>query len=1237
MVGLGAMTTLTLATLGLSLSVAQPLPDQLDILRGADTTPQIQLLLDSSCSMGWDPAPSVCTHYPTAQSTLRGSYQSGSTWYLSRVDQLKAALTGCRTAEDGVLDLWSSRVLFSIREFGGSRTGVLSPFDPTLANLASLETAVMNLPASGGTPLAPAYREAARYFDAFFNDGNTERCRQNYIVVMSDGVGNWGSPVQFDFVSGNTPVEVRDANYCFGSAGSCFPAPPYLDEAAEYLLVNDAGQPADVLSNVTGSQPIRTYTIGFQAPTAADALLRAMAASGDGQAYTATSYEQLSSAFEEIISSIVARARINFNAGTVQTDGLFSGNDVYLSVFRPTEDGHWLGSTKKYCVLPETPTDQSCLFLRDSATDNLVSNLRPVDIWTSSDQLEANAGGSGQVMLNSTFGVSDVTSAPPSNPLGRRSILTWRPDQSGYVSVNPSSLERRDTWTSERCGHHALMNALHGFSEQVADCAGGDMSPAAFDGWPIGDTVHGGTVLLQYTITCEESVDRCFAATVANDGMLHIYDARTGQETSAVIPAELWRPNTVAKHTLDQREDQPGTDTARRYYFDGRLYLHHVDDDGDGLIDPNESAALVAGLGRGGRGYYLFDVANFDGVFDDRDNPPRPLLADETTGFRHLGETWSAPWTGFLETSPGAETTVAVFPSGHLAELDAPDAPFAVLPAGPPLATSDHEGMPFSATCADMGIPPELCATPDPASFCPLLGLTCPSGTCSPCPLVDPADCATAGFAEPYCYDWPGAVLLPASAGIWARYPLDIAFGPYRYDDGARQGMAYRIRFSRFDLQPGDYLAIFDAEQVEVARLQGTLTATASPWIYDRSFSMRLVSDGVNDTAALGYTIEGIDIIRGPQPAAAGAVHRPSLYVVDLNRWNSATALTPPFASGAPGVFAAAPVGGDDRQAGALLARITSECDGVQGVDEVCVDRFTSADTADLRWMQCPISAEPAVYTEGGLLRAIYVGDECGQIWKAAYDIDGNWSVRRLLRLNNTDGDGYTVRGARSADYRKIFRRLELVVSSCPGTRAIGLYFGTGDIQSPASVDNLQDQPVSAFSGTVYGDSRDVVGVVWDTPLLPASASLDDLANMTDQYSLADPTAPGNNAGWFLELDSQERMLRDPLVFDGIAYFDVYRPVTGASECISAVGESRTLFMNNCTAEPLPTNGAGALTPNEQRTTGQRSDSTIGGGFLVVAPIGEDPVVTLGQNASGQANLPTREGRSALRLFLWRP
>ncbi|MBX2810916.1 MAG: hypothetical protein KTR25_03875 [Myxococcales bacterium] len=1198
-------------------------PDELDILRNRDTTPQIQLLLDSSCSMGWDPAPSICDDYPNRQSNMIGSYWN-SGWYLSRVDQLKAALTGCKNSRDGILDTWDGRVLFSIREFGGSRTGLLSPFDPNFDNLPALESAVMNLPASGGTPLAPGYLKSAQYFDSFFNNSNSYQCRHNYIVVMSDGVGNHHAPVNFDFISGQSSVSVRDANSCFGTTYDWCPSPPYLDEAARYLYEDANGEEVDALSKVDGVQPIRTYTIGFQAPTAADALLQAMAIEGDGKAFSASSYSQLVQAFVEIIDNIIARSRVAFNTGVIQTSGLFASNFTYSSSFRPSAEGHWPGTTKKYCVIPDA-NYSDCLFINGS--DGLEINPNPRDIWTGDKSSNADQGGTGEVIIKDIFRVNNNKSSPPSSPLTKRTILTWRPEHFGYVAVDPQILSGQETWTSNDCERYSLLTHLHGFTEDLADCDNANYQPLALDRWPIGASIHSEPVLLQYTSTCENTGDKCFVVTAANDGMLHFYNAVTGRETSAIIPAEFWRPNTIAHHTLAERSKQPFHTTSHRYYLDGGLRLHHFDTNTDGTISSGENAYLIVGLGRGGRAYYLMDVSAFSGVPSTRYNPIRPLIADEASGLQDLRDTWATPWTGYLQASSSKQQLIAVFPSGHIPELDEPDAPFANYPLAAPTTSADNEQSPHTISCEDAGIPAEICTTPNPATFCDELGLSCSSSSrCSPCNEPDAAQCIAAGLQPPYCYDWPG--LNAVGTQIWTQIPLNVVAGPNRYETINHKANAFRIKFSRFDLQPGDYISIQNSHQDEVARLQGSYDTNlpVSPWIYDDSFSFHFVSDGENNSSAQGYTISEVEVLRDQTPPSPHKQHHPSIYIVDLLKWNQDKDLSPPYVSTDPGLFAAAPTGAKTNHADGIRVRITSHCTGHIGKNEICIDQTTSSDTKDLKWMSCPISATPTVFSEAGNLRSIYIGDECGQIWTAKVDLTGTWKVRRLLRLNNADGDGQVIAGAKSQDYRKIFSRLDLVISTCPGRRAFGVYFGSGNVQRAAANNALQDPSIT--------NGHEVIGVVWDTASLPDDANLDDLVNVTDAFKV-DPRASGNEHGWFIELESGERMLRAPLVFDGLAHFDVFQPVISPTECTSAVGQSRTLIMDNCTAEPLRTPAGSS--PSDARTVAVRKDSNIGGGFMLYSRAGKEAIISLGQEGEGKAALPTMKNRPLVRLFLWRP
>ena len=993
-------------------------------------------------------------------------------------------------------------------------------------------------------------------------------------------------------------------------------------------------------------QPIRTYTIAFNPPPDSAALMTAIALRGEGLDYQATSYEQLDTAFNDIISNIVPRSSVAFSPGTLQTEGLFSGNYIYLPTFQPVDRGHWFGTVKKHCVMPADETDETCLFKFND--DVLVTNTDLVDLWTNTSEADATVGGTGEQMFD-LFGVSGPDSAPPGSPYSHRNIVTWRPGTEGYVNVTGTDLSVADTRTGNLCDHYALINKLHGYTHEVANCEGGDYTPAGFDEWPQADSANGGTVILKYSDECESNTSSCFVVSNANDGMLHVFRARDGLELSAVIPGELWGDSGINNNLLRDIMDQPNLDQSKRYYFDGGVRLYHRDLNTNGYIDGEEDAYLIAGLGRGGRAYYLWDVSDFNGDFSGTNPPgPIPLMADQTTGLEHLRDTWSPPWVGLFRQDDGTFTPVAAFGSGHQRELDNINAGFANLEVVEPPAPTDTEASPYTLGCTEFGIDSVLCTPPFPATGC------------TPCPGADPAAYGCDAVPETdYCYDWPGRIgrleFEPFHEGELGH---DLQFGdPFRWTGTNQEAAAYRVVFSRFELQPNDYMEFLDANQRPIGRLEGTGTsadgcpgAACSPWIYSEAFYVRLISDGNDDLGVAGWSVADIQIIRRNSaqtvresgndtvPPLGADLIRPSIYVVSLDAWR---ALDP---------FEGRPDSGDTRQAGVVLVRVTSDCEGTRGPNEICIDAGGTGGAAaqpDLVDMVCPITAEPSVYTEGGVFQALYVGDECGQIWKVERNAEGIWSAQRLIRLNNDNGSGRVMRDQRSEDYRKIFTRVELVLSRCNGSRSVGVYFGTGNIQRSASQTVLGDSAVARIPAdpdvpTSEPADWDVIGVVWDSVNLPRpdrGLSLQDLRNVTTEPLIASPTAEGSSNGFFIELDPHAKLLRDPVVFDGVATYKVYNPTVEATECLSAVGRDLVYQFDNCNAGAIvdsaddPGDDIGDSV--EDRIT-WRGDTDIGGGLMVFTPGDDAFVSTADTGAETAARLPGRPNQRATQIYLWR-
>lgn len=1274
-------------------------PDGLDILRGADTTPQIQMVLDSSCSMGWPASSSPSCPYYQSLPQYSGSY--------ARVDVLKAAMVGCNTAFDGVLDQpFVQRAIFALRLFGTGGTDGLTTnggFDTSGGNVAGLQNDILAITPSGGTPLGDQYAAAASYQEQFFrydalsptncgtpttNGGsgscnNTLQCRQNYLVVMTDGESN-GGPSVYNF-GGLGALTVNDLNG----------APPHTDAAAAYLAGNPLPPIAvppvfDLDPDVDGNQSITTYTVAFSAPATAATLLTNMANLGNGFPYNATSYLQLAQAFQDIILRIVARSNVAFSPGTIQNDGLFSGNYIYATSFRPFDRGYWQGTTKKYCVDPVLaggPADTTCFFVRAGglASGTLLLNPQPTDLWTLTNAQVATVGGTGEVLANN-MGLDLVTpSNVPGSPYANRKILTWDPGTTAWIDiVDPGSLTPAFTQTSGACQHAELINKLYGYTDEtIGGCSGAGAYPANADVWPVGDTVNGSTTLIRYDDDCETAPGQCFLAVNSNEGMLHFYDTFDGREITAVIPGHLWRDNLVATNQLRDVMDQPNLDTLRRYYFDGRSRLYHDDRNGNGNIDAGETAYLIIGLGRGGRQYLKFDVSvNFAGDFEASGVVPQALMVDdEQSSLRHLRETWAPMWVGnFRDTVTQNIIPTGIFPSGHDREDDISLTFGSAVVSGLPPAPNGPGSQRYNQPIGNVNMTPvqgslqsalnQICASA-PAPFAPVSPAVCAAATCTPCGAppfsglcaTDPTNPAQltsflatviASPASKPCMDWPGWDDLPASplvsAGGGTGYTF--SYGPFSYNPG-NGARAYRINFSNIDLQPNDYISIQDSLGTEVVRYTGSVGAQTTPWIYDTAFQFTVVTDGIDDVAAAGWTIGTVDYLLGNVTVPTGT-RRPSIYFLNLNNFNHG-------GSGAVSATTFNDMPNNAIQEGAVLARITSDCtDSPAGANGICVDATSQPDLAA---MVCPISAEMTVYREGGLFRTGYVGDECGQIWAIDRDpattppAGGFFRVRRLAHLNNVDGAGMPIVGD-SKDFRKIFTKLDVVISTCTGARRLGVYFGTGNQQRPALDLYLRNPaittppsvtPASAFwPATAPGPDasggrpdRDVFGVVWDDGS-KRDVGLEDMYNTTFQVQV-DYTnaayAPQTTNGWYIVGTPDEKILRDPLVIDGVAYFKSYTPVVKATECVSATGVSITYAMDNCTAAPIADTDASGSINVADRETGPPTASDIGGNLLLYTPAdgtvgvyGDPPAPT----DPAAPPLTARPNRRAVRLYMWR-
>jgi len=1195
------------AILTTTLQVAVGLPLDTDHLLSRPGDAKVVLVVDESCSMRNDSLGQLCP------GMIGEVLEDGSADGVidSKTDQLRTALTGC-VGGDGVLDLWHDQVEFAIMGFGGSNDLIRTIHDFS-GDLASLESAVLDahprdcsgvadydpgIRACSNTPLSLALSRAGRYQQDWWAAGqnlpSAERCDRHYLVLLSDGNPNGGDAF-LDFA-------------CDGSTRFAHSNRPW--EASEYMYTN-----GDMLCDLTDEQLIRTYTIGFGNGNFNESILKDTADRGGGFYDYAANTIQLSRVFDRILQDIVSRDAITFGTTTVSNNGFFSGNFAYISMFKPQDQGAWDGNLKKACILPPrlsngkySTAETDCTFISTDG-DNLLTNPNARDEWslragfTGGQALLQNtlAGGAARLMLKNDFGgVAPEAAVTWTDYWTRRNVITWSPGAStDYVPVKPSTLAP-DVAGVDGCARYELFGFLHGYDHNTFDCTARE--PTFMSRWPMGSVVNSGTALLAYDEDCE-TAGNCAIAVGTNNGQVHLFDAATGEEYSALVPGDLWRMGHVTQRPLMDVLSQPSVDYKRLPLVDGALMLYHLDENANAIIDGTDEAFLVFGLGHGGSAYYFVDVTDPTKALDGSKNPVYPIVRTPGHWTNHLRSTQGRPAVGRGKFpgsggSTGPEKPFIAFTSGGIWEAAEPLHEFDWFPG----AFKTTPGTTSTRSCSKL--------TDD-------IGV---AGT-----YVCEAN--TYGVSPGLSYDASSLTTVLGGGSIFnSSYTIIVP--------DVKQVMGMTLE--SVDLEPNDELLILDTDDQVLARVDASKNTTFGDRVHipfmtsdqtsegEAVFKIRINTDGI-DNGGRGFRIENFDVMEKPD---ANGGHRPFMAVIDPETINGTSRR--PFAA--------------TTENGAELLLVTRDCSGYGLASGTCIDA-NSAGSSDLEDMRCPISSPPAVYTEGGLAQAFYFGDWCGQMWRISTKDDGaSYQAEIILRLNEKYDPSAPDPNVVSRQLRKIERRPDLFVTGCQGTRAVGISFGSGSMNRPGAVDDLV--PLStAPSVTAYHEGRDVLGTIFDTGFsqslrLSTGTNPDNTcggACLTDVTNIpaANPKAP-DFRGFFFALRDDERMLRDSLTIDGITFYPTYQVTTAATVCQAGAGIDRTYAIENCTAEPSPANGSNTGVPMTDRVAEEVQPGSVGGDLFVVTPEDGAPIVTSGNFATQRdADLLKSPSRRGIRVLFW--
>ncbi|MFT5114295.1 MAG: type IV pilus assembly protein PilY1 [Parasphingorhabdus sp.] len=598
-------------------------------------------------------------------------------------------------------------ILLNVQDVDGS--GFETSFNTSMNNLTSASLA-------GTTPLAETLWEAVQYMRGnsvvwgtaangtasitdSLDSSNTSRynspidyeCQETNIVVLSDGEPTKDSDSDLDINS----LTGSSCSHSFQSS-SC------LGDLAAYIHINDNS------SAFSGDQFINTYGVGFSIDSGI--LADSIGSNTGGEFYSAIDETTLLAAVASSVNEIQSD-NSSFAAPTTSInafDRVSHSNDLYFSVFTPSNNAHWDGNIKLY----------EFGFVKNGSGDNIdedgdgefdigildANGVEAVDefgvfkdsaksFWTHSsvgaDGADPAIGGAASRIH--TFSSTDYspadrstkvytyTQAAESTPENNLTDAVNRLSESNSLLtvsfIDP--LNGTNLLSDSLADNEALPNLLKwGRGVDVED-EDGDSS--VIDARPImGAPLHGEPIPITYQDKTlgNDSIQRDIVFIPTNDGYLHAFDNSISGNDARL---ELWAfvPPTLLDNLYTLKENSAATDIL--YGLDGPMdvWVEDANSDGftlaanDSTLQSGEHTYLYMSQRRGGRDYYALDVSlpetpNFLWSVTGSDN----VLDD----FYSLGQSWSRPRLHRLLIQSGSalvEKEVIIFGGGFDTAQDA--------------------------------------------------------------------------------------------------------------------------------------------------------------------------------------------------------------------------------------------------------------------------------------------------------------------------------------------------------------------------------------------------------------------------------------------------------------------------------------------------------------------------------------------------------------------------------------
>ncbi|MDF3867489.1 pilus assembly protein PilY [Pseudomonas denitrificans (nom. rej.)] len=536
-----------------------------------------------------------------------------------------------------------------------------------------LDALVQNMTAKDGTPIVPTYLEATQYLRgerSGYSSPMTSACQATHVVILTDGQAN------------NNTNDAKNAigsligKNCTGDASD--DGERCARSLAGWLSANDQ-------SAFDGDNYFITHTVGFAldasggtASTNIKNFLRDVASQGKGSFYTATDAAQLSAAFNAIIQQVLATDTtfVSVSAPVNSFNRADNKDELYYSLFKPSENDRWAGNVKRYRFATPSNGDTSIAQIVDAdgtpAIDANTGFFRNTarSFWSATaDGNNTAAGGSAAVLpLAASRHLYTYTGSSPSAP------VTLSTGNNNLLDTVNTTLTAEMLGAADATERTNLISYIRG------------INPAdSTQRRAMGDPLHSSPRLATWSCNVALSSDgSCGDAdqsvvVASNEGFLHVINSKTGVEQMAFMPKALLSNIKPLYNNTRSTSQKP-----RPYGLDNTVTLWVNDANNNGVIyggkDPltgNDISGLNTGefvyayvtMGRGGRDVYALDIT-------DRSAPRLmwQILGGTTTGFSKLGQTWSAPVKTQIQVGTAGDSNppkdVLIFAGGYDVDQD---------------------------------------------------------------------------------------------------------------------------------------------------------------------------------------------------------------------------------------------------------------------------------------------------------------------------------------------------------------------------------------------------------------------------------------------------------------------------------------------------------------------------------------------------------------------------------------